>query len=58
MRRRIERMIIRWALRRLQMLDMAHMHYGTLARYGIEDIIQSSMGEDAYVLTPIKKERR
>lgn len=55
MMRRIERLLILWALKRLQLLDVSGMHYGLLARYGIEDVVTLDTGESAYVLTPAKK---
>lgn len=55
MRQLIELLVIRWALRRLQLLDPSGMNYGQLRRYGLDDVVTLETGELAYVLSPAKK---
>lgn len=47
----VERIVIRWAFRRFQLLDPSSMNYGQLSKYGVEDIMQTMEGENAYVLS-------
>ena len=52
MKNRIEQFVIRWALRRLKRIlrDSPNISYGTLGRYGVEDVSKNDFGETLIVL--------